>query len=77
MAHRRVPARLAGALVGLALGLGPAAFADDDGGDDHNSGNDYGQCKYVCPTFENSPVIICLPQSECRFDEPRDGERQR
>lgn len=82
--------RLMTAALAAGLVLAPGAAWADQGGqraygedcDRGNCGNEREEnyegagCKYVCPSFEDSPVrdafnispVICLPQSTCHFD---------
>lgn len=57
-------------LLSLTLVLGPTSADDrsdhrnqDCEESEHCSDDDFS------PSFDNSPIIICLPESTCRFDD--------
>lgn len=57
-----------------ALGILATPAAADDGDDNRGGRNKNGRscegsqdCSTLSPSFEDSPVILCLPQSTCNF----------
>lgn len=72
--------------IALVLGSPVAAqardYRDDRDCESGNCGNrssdQYGQCKYMCPTFDKSPVqdsfnpVVCLPGATCNFGDKKE-----
>jgi len=82
-----------GAVIALGSMVSPAyadhgGYYDGDGrecrgggcGNEREESYEGSGCKYLCPSFDDSPVQdsfnICLPGSTCNFDGQRDGEQQ-
>lgn len=86
--------KIAGMVLVLTLGMSAPAYAGDRHGyrDDRdcqsgNCGNEsedqYGQCKYVCPAFDKSPVQdsfniqVCVQPGSCTAEDPKKKEGQK